>query len=165
MASLKCSKCGYGIHYHDEPNGTELHLFEKNEWLRLIKDTLPLSLYRLEGTKEHYYIWKCFECGSLHLFVKNSGVQIYGVYETVNDMPNTVEISRLTNGILFDDVTWDYITEFDMDWEDTKRKCEEINYKIKCKYVRFNDEYILVYSDEDFKNLDSVYKRLEEELE
>ena len=23
MASLKCSHCGFGIHYHDEPNGVE----------------------------------------------------------------------------------------------------------------------------------------------
>lgn len=23
MTTLKCSYCGYGIHYHDEPDGTQ----------------------------------------------------------------------------------------------------------------------------------------------
>ena len=76
-----------------------------------------------------------------------------------------INMSNCVDGLLFDDVTWDYITEFDLDWKNTKKKCEELDYKIECKYVRFNDEYILVYSDEDYKNLISVYKRLEKEPE
>ena len=52
-----------------------------------------------------------------------------------------------------------------VDWKNTKKKCAELGYKIEFKYVRFNNEYILVYSDEDYKNLVSVYKRLEKEPE
>ena len=170
MASLKCSKCGYGIHYHDEPNGTQLVIFEKKEWNRLIKSNILLVLYNNDdGTEDNYIIWKCFKCGTLHLYERNSVVRIHEIYEPLSNIPNNIEISNAIEGVLFDDITWEYIIEMEpgisLDWEDTKKKCEELDYKIECKYVRFNDEYILVYSDEDYKNLVSVYKRLEEGLE
>ena len=107
MASLGCSKCDGAIHYHDEPNGTQLVIFEKNEWNRLTKSDVLLVLYRNDdGTEDNYIIWKCFECGTLHLFRRNSVVRIYGAYEPISNIPNNINISEAVEGILFDDITW-----------------------------------------------------------
>ena len=54
MASLKCSKCGYGIHYHDEPNGTEWIEFELNTWEKLLSSQKEISSYKSDTALEWY---------------------------------------------------------------------------------------------------------------
>ncbi len=54
MASLKCSKCGYGIHYHDEPNGTEWIAFELNTWEKLLSSQKEISSYKSDTALEWY---------------------------------------------------------------------------------------------------------------
>ena len=70
MASLKCSNCGFGIHYHDEPNGTEYVFIKLTEWERLIETKLNVSRYLLDGTEDYLYAWKCKECGAF-MFMDN----------------------------------------------------------------------------------------------
>lgn len=47
MASLKCSHCGFRIHYHDEPNGIEYTALSQKLW-DLFSDTdKPIARYVL----------------------------------------------------------------------------------------------------------------------
>ena len=69
MASLKCSFCGYGIHYHGEPpDDTEYIFCTPDTWAKIEKENLTSS--RLEG--EYYelfvYAWKCAECWTFAFF-------------------------------------------------------------------------------------------------
>lgn len=68
MASLKCSHCGFRIHYHDEPNGIEYTALSQKLW-DLFSDTdKPIARYVLDGNDDFLCIWRCPECGCIHSF-------------------------------------------------------------------------------------------------
>ena len=81
MASLKCSKCGEGIHYHSLPQNIEYIYFSKMVWkkvcnTRFDKNTKDMDesgkypkLYRSSTIENDYSgeflkIWKCPVCGT-----------------------------------------------------------------------------------------------------
>ena len=67
MASLKCQKCGKGIHYHGIPNETVYYYFPIETWKSFPANT-PVCRYKLEKPTEFYTVWRCDSCGSVHFF-------------------------------------------------------------------------------------------------
>ncbi|GEM_PF-4414843 len=68
MASLKCSQCGFGIHYHDEPNGIQYIAISQELWNSFSGTDKPIVRYVLDGNDDFLCIWKCPECGCIHTF-------------------------------------------------------------------------------------------------
>lgn len=88
MASLKCANCGFGIHYHNEPNGTEFIAISQNLWDTFSNTDKPIVRYLLDGNDDYYNIWKCKQCGCIHIFragaadLKKSYIQGDGIIDT-----------------------------------------------------------------------------------
>jgi len=108
MASLKCSNCGNGIHYHDEADGTQYIVFFEMDWKNLVKSDLRVSRYILDGNVEYYIAWKCSKCGTIHIF-KYDSTTVISAYKRVELKYN----NNITEGnyIAFSDEDWDIITE------------------------------------------------------
>ena len=68
MASLKCSHCGFGIHYHDEPNGVEYTALSQELWNSFSETDKPIVRYVLDGNDDFLCIWRCPKCGCIHTF-------------------------------------------------------------------------------------------------
>lgn len=68
MASLKCSHCGFGMHYHDEPNGIGYTALSQGLWNLFSETDKPIVRYLLDGNDDFLSIWRCPECGCIHVF-------------------------------------------------------------------------------------------------
>ena len=68
MASLKCSNCGFGIHYHDEPNGVRYTAISLELWSSFSYTDKPIVRYVLDGNDDFLCVWRCPECGCIHTF-------------------------------------------------------------------------------------------------
>ena len=68
MASLKCSNCGFGIHYHDEPNGIQYTAISQELWDSFSDTNKPIVRYVLDGNDDFLCVWRCPECGCIHAF-------------------------------------------------------------------------------------------------
>lgn len=66
MASLKCSYCGFGIHYHDEPNGVQYTAISQELWDSFSYTDKPIVRYVLDGNDDFFCVWRCPECGCIH---------------------------------------------------------------------------------------------------
>ena len=166
MASLQCSKCKAGIHYHGEPEGIEYVLIK-------IKDWEVITSSKFAPDKKQYYpgsksprlfasdsiemdfpemiatAWKCPECGSLMFFGENGSVS--ASFEEDMDAPIT-ESSVGDLYVIFDDYAWDALTESALpDW-----KIPEQFRPVS--YVDISDESIRVLSLDG--NVRKQYKRL-----
>lgn len=153
MASLKCSKCGYGIHYHEEPNGVEWIAFELDTWNELCASTKLISSYETDTKNGWYTIWKCEKCGTLHIF-KAMDIQLDRVLELQDIAEFQAQEEKLVDCIAFEDIAWDQITEteengnaFDLRFMEFPRK-----------YVRFSKNSLYVYGDANFTILEKTYK-------
>lgn len=154
MASLKCSKCGYGIHYHDEPDGTEWIAFESELWRKLCESTKELSSYTSDSPSGWYSVWKCSECGTLHVF-KMQDIHLFKAFEPVDKADDNSE-SRM-NLIAFEDIIWDQITETDK----TGKAFGEVFREIPRKYICATETAVFVYRDPERKILEACYKKIE----
>ena len=137
MASLKCSKCGHGIHYHDEPDGTEWIAFEKNVWNELCCSSKEFSSFTSETENGWYSVWKCSECGSIHVFKTNS-IYLMKAFE-----PSKSVEKNCTKGlelVAFEDTTWDQITETD----EIGKDFDVVFTTVPRKYIRVTDRNICV---------------------
>lgn len=153
MASLKCAKCGYGIHYHDEPDGTEWIAFEKTVWEELCRSAKELSSYTVDSSSGWYSIWKCEECGSIHVFKTNS-IYLMKAFEPVeSESESSIKGIEL---IAFEDTIWDQITETD----ETGKDFDNIFKDVPRRYVRATEDEICVFSDPGYKTLEARYKSI-----
>lgn len=125
MASVKCNKCGYGIHYHGEPSGIEYTFIVESDWGRITSarfnarskeysddKTAPL-LFRSDTIEEDFAnalirFWKCPSCGSLIFFDKEG--KVTKTYVPINH-PSSLDITPDISGIVYDDFSWDSLTE------------------------------------------------------
>lgn len=130
MASLKCSKCGFGMHYHDEPNGIEYIIIAQDNWSAL-KD------YSFDNNGLNYMpnvdeielllptfiikVWKCPVCGTIAMF-DNSNIQVNAVYvQAINGF----EVHLCGNVYYaFSDYSWDKLTELPIKINEVAGKCE-----------------------------------------
>lgn len=125
MASILCSKCSQGIHYHGEPNGIQYAMITKADWDKIKSSKFDPShkiidpmnrypkLFRTDTIEDDFpetvkKFWKCPFCGTLHFFDSEGLVlSAYepGAFENENGDFNNIE------GWYFDDYKWDKLTE------------------------------------------------------
>ena len=160
MASLKCSKCGYGIHYHDEPNGIEWIAFELETWNGLCSSNKTVGSYETDTKAGWYTIWKCEKCGTLHIF-KTMDTHIDGAFALLDTTAIHTQEGDAIDCIAFEDIAWDQITET----EETGNNFEDKFEDFPRKYVRFCNDFLYVYADADFSVIERVYKLLAEKGE
>lgn len=108
MASIKCSCCENGIHYHDEANGTQFLAFRKETWETLTTSDLWISRYILDGTEAYYVIWKCDSCGAIHIFEADSP-DLKAAYKKVCVVSDTDDLDVAF--VAYSDYEWAKITE------------------------------------------------------
>lgn len=154
MASLQCSNCKYGIHYHDEANGTEWTAFELDTWEKLISSPLELASYRGSTQSGWYYVWRCKKCGALHFFKSRDSM----VYKAFAPSSSSETFSKIgIKGIAFSDLVWDDITESD----ETGNSFEGVYKDVSRQYFILSDNFLLVYSDKNFEHLKQEYISIE----
>lgn len=142
MATLKCSNCGYGIHYHDEPDGTQIIAFPEKVWDNLSESDLFISRYILDGTDDYLTIWKCHQCGSLHLFKTDETA----VFKSFRNEENFIRKDG-EKYYSFSDYDWEKITEDRIKWADYIKIRNHIN--PQCLIISPN--HITFYSDNDLE--------------
>lgn len=154
MSSLKCSKCGAGIHYHDEPDGTQYIAFPMESWERLLLSKLRISRYTLDSPEPFFIIWKCKECGALHAFLKDE-IHVTAAYEKIDGFYASEEAAPCRY-IAFSDVDWAEITEPGISGEQLNNSFPDI----KPLFAEITETTITLYDVHG--NIDSrlQYKRL-----
>ena len=144
MASLKCNNCGYGIHYHDEPDGTEHFAIPVSTWEEYLSADKSIIRSFLDGPQNFLTIWRCKECGCLHTFSAHS-VMVKHAYA-----PCEYDSSaKIINGIkyrIFDDYLFDAVAEDNL----TARDYEVSDKYGSCYYAIIGDNYIYLYDNESF---------------
>lgn len=108
MASLKCSNCGNGIHYHDEPNGTQYIVFNASVWERIVKSDKSIIRYILDENAEFYLVWLCKKCETLHVFYQDS-TKLISAFKPSN--AGELDIIRAEKYVAFTDADWELMTE------------------------------------------------------
>ena len=156
MASLKCSKCGYGIHYHDEPNGVEWVAFELGTWNNLCASSKSISSYEIDTKSGWYTVWKCEECGTLHVF-KAMDINMDRSYELQDNAATKAQEENVIECIAFEDIIWDEITETESNGNDFDNRFKDY----PRKYIRICEETLSVYTDEEYNLLENTYSLLD----
>jgi len=152
MASLKCSNCGNGIHYHDEANGTQYIIFNEKVWERLVNSDLYVSRYLLDGNEKYYLGWKCNQCGAIHIFNNDSAI-LLSSYKKAESKENNFLIGE--RYIAFSDIDWDTITETQIYGRDI---IEKHPYCTKISIIQ-NNERFWIYNSNGFK-VNSYYESI-----
>ncbi len=91
MASIQCSQCKTGIHYHGEPSGIEYTFIKEDDWGKIIisrfdpqnkrfaeGSSVPM-LFQTDSIESDFEsaiwkAWRCPECGTIMFFDKNGRV-------------------------------------------------------------------------------------------
>ena len=154
MASLKCSKCGYGIHYHGEADGTQTILFREEVWNNLTYSDMIVSRYTLDGTNDYLTIWKCKECESIYLF-QGMTTKVFRAYQLIHK--NVILDDSVEKYIGFIDIDWDIITEESIRGEEIFDKFPE------CKPLKvdISEQYLIMYNSDEPSKPHKVYERIE----
>jgi len=161
MASIQCSRCNQGIHYHSEANGIEYRLISKDNWSLICNskfdktrvemdntNTYP-KLFRSDTIDEDFsnniiVFWICPYCGSI-IFFDNEG----NVTETFILSDEQYQLTDYTEGIVFDDYSWEKIT-------DSCVPNNELKDTNPSAYIKMSDTYICIVKD----GKEKVYKKL-----
>ena len=155
MASLKCSYCGFGIHYHDEPNGVEYTALSTELWNLFSETDKPLVLYVLDGNDDFLCIWRCPECGCIHTFEAYRPI-FKQAYIPCNDVsiPTDARKYLVFIDFLFEDISEKGLT--------AKEFANEGEYSSDSFfYTMINSESVIVYSDETCTKEIRKYKAIE----
>ena len=164
MASLKCSKCGFGIHYHGEPDNTEYIMIKETDWFnitknifdpknKIMKDGYPM-LFRSDTIEDEFSdcfikFWICKRCGTLAIF---DGIYVDSVYAPTEDKVPVDKHSKMY--IVFSDYLWDEITEHSI-------PVSEIPSKFAPSYVAIrNSEYIWLLNSGSDRECIKIYHRI-----
>ncbi len=157
MASILCSNCSTGIHYHSEPQGIEYMFFEVEKWKEICNsrfnpqfkeisnDGYP-KLYKTDTIEEDFKgefikLWRCPKCKSLMLFGDN------GKVVTCFIPKEKVLLGNLKlEGLAFADDLWERITE-------KARPDMELKGQQPSVYVRIYDNGLEISEDESFDSL------------
>ena len=124
MATLQCTKCKAGIHYHGEPNGVELIFIESADWekikslrfdsmnIQYINGRATPKLFRTDTIEADFdewiaKAWRCPECGSIMIFDRHGKVTV--TYE--EDYKGVDKLEYNNNYAVFDDYQWNKLTD------------------------------------------------------
>lgn len=155
MASLQCSKCGEGIHYHSLPQDIEYIYFSKMVWesicsTRFDKNNKVMDesgvypkLYRSSTIENDYpeqfvKIWKCPTCGTLHVFSAEGSVKNVFIKDNSTNTYDYIE-----EGVMFGDYLWSDITDQDI----SNDRLLSIKPSF---YVRMSSDYLVISETLDF---------------
>lgn len=153
MASLKCSFCGNGIHYHGIPDGTKYIFCTLENWQEIEKQNLRSDEIELENYEKFTEAWKCPKCGTFAFF--NSRVHVSEVYTPANKIPTDKVLDKSTFGVFFNDLLWDEITEDNISAKDILRV-----YPKHCWIVK-NQNEMRIFSDKKMTNCVAQYLKIE----
>jgi len=154
MASLECSNCHYGIHYHDIPDGTESILFSIREWERLVNTDLLTCDYTFDSSTSYIETWKCEKCGAIMLF-SNGSQNVISSYKRSDII---IDLSHFDGAlfIVFEDIAWDTITEPEI----TGSKISDVFPDVKYRYAKISDDYIVYYDDKTLEKAVAIFERI-----
>ena len=156
MASLECSNCRYGIHYHGLPEGIEYIFFKWDDWKKIELKKLKSYEIETENLSGYLYAWKCPSCGTFEFFDEKIHVRVTHVYKPETSEPPELDPEReMEFGVFFDDYLWDEITE-------ARVPMEEILDKYSGYYwIKKDEGAMYMYSDREMKHCVAHYKRIE----
>ena len=152
MASLKCAFCGYVIHHHGEPEGTEPieHLFcTLDNWCKLEKENLTADYLELEHDEIFFYAWRCARCGTFSFF--NDRWYLTGIYAPNEKISSDPMKEPFEFGPF-----WDNITESDDNFASEVLKKFPGN-----SWLAKNDEELRIYEDEARTNCVGQFRRIQ----
>ena len=155
MASLQCNHCGYGIHYHDEPDGTEHFAIPLSTWEWYRSSGKSIIRAFLDGPQDFLTIWRCKECGCLHTFLAHD-IRVVRAY-----VPCDYSVfNGTTEGIkyrVFDDCLFDAVAEVNL----TVREYEQSKEYDPCCFAVINDSYIVLYDDKKLTHVTGCFQAIE----
>lgn len=128
MAIIQCPKCLHAIQYHGIPDGTEFVAVTVHDWKIILASSFDPSHKKMHEDTGHPYLyrsdtietdfpgvlhkgWKCPECNSILFF--GAGGHLVAAYEKdeAPDVSTTDNNEPATAYMVFDDYTWDALTE------------------------------------------------------
>ena len=152
MASLKCSGCGHGIHYHSEPDGTQYMFCTLSDWEAFEDENLPADCLEAEHYEQFIEAWRCSECGTIAFF--SNRVHVESVY-TPNENFSSEPMSEPAEfGLFFDDILWYDITEEDIPASEILKKYPKHLWLMK------NDDEMRIYEDRARTKCLMQYRRI-----
>ena len=157
MASLKCGFCGYGIHYHGEPEGTEPieHIFCSIEhWRTLEQENLPADSLEIENDDIFFYAWRCVRCNTFTFF--NDRWKYVGTYTPREEFYSELMQEPFEFGPFWNDFQWFEITE-----SDNNLASEVLTKFPSNRWFAKNDSEFRVYEDEALTKCVAQFKRIE----
>ena len=156
MASLKCSFCGYVMHYHGEPEGdvpVEHYFCTSEKWRELEKENLPVDSIEIEHEYPLIKSWRCWRCGSFSFF--SDGIHLSGVYVPKDEISSAPMKEPFDFGPFWDDFQWFDITEDDITVSEVLTKYP------KNRWLAKNDEELRIYEDKELKKCVGQFRRIE----
>ena len=155
MASLKCSNCGNGIHYHGLPEDIEYVYCKYTDWKELEPKGFASDELELNNQELFTTAWKCPKCGAFAFFDNKRQTRVTYVYAPAENTPSNFEPEHdLEFGIFFDDYLWDSIQESRVAMTQILNKFSGYYWIIK------NENEMFMFSDKEMKHCLAHYKRI-----
>ena len=161
MASVLCSNCNIGIHYHSEPGDVQYIYINSSDWLKICNSAFDQNskiiddhgypkLFRTDTIEEDFgslitKVWKCPNCGSIMAFDDEG--RVCRTYCKTNE---PLDRKLISEGMAFDDYLWAHITE-------TAKPNGVLKTQSPSSFVRVYENGIEVSPDEKFSNV-KIYK-------
>ncbi len=155
MASLKCSNCGYGIHYHGMPEGIEYIFFTLKDWIDLSSQGQQAVSVQIDNDGQYLMAWKCPECGTYAFFDNKTHTRVTNVYVPNDDVDFVFDGKSSEYGLFFDDFLWYEITETYILIKDIMK--EYSGYW----WIKKDEEKMCIYADKECQKCVAKYKRVD----
>ena len=159
MASLKCNRCGFGIHYHDYPNGVEYTAFSHDLWGDNSDSDKPIVEYIPFGNEDFLIVWRCPECGSIHCF-NGYSCSLKQAYVPTND---EIALKSARKYLVFIDYLRDKV--FDEEWTAAQFMQSGEYPNDQFFYAKVGDAGVIVYKDADCSTPLRRYKAIDTIME
>ena len=159
MASLKCSHCGFGIHNHGYANGIEYEAYPLDLWNEYSNVDKPILEYAPLGDEDYLTVWRCPDCGCIHLFNGNDAFlrQAYVPCDIQSDLTGARQY------LVFIDYLRDKV--FDAKWTAAQFMQSGKYPNDQFFYAIVGDAGVIVYEDADCSTPLRRYKAIETIIE
>lgn len=153
MASLECSKCGNGIHYHGLPEGIEYTYCNWHEWEKIMVSRTSSDELDIKYEKSLIKAWKCPACGAMAFFENCRVTEVFAPDDNKSHNLNIVQEGEY--GVLFDDFLWDEITEAGVSAQDILD--EYSGYY----WIKKDNRNLLLFADREMRECLASYTKIE----
>ena len=158
MASLKCSHCGFGIHYHDYPNGIEYEAYSQDMW-EAFSDANKRIVSFTDDSDDFLIVWRCPECGCIHAF---NGYNAF-IKQAYAPCVEDVALVDSRKYLVFIDYLRDKV--FDEEWSAAQFMQSGKYPNDQFFYAMVGDNGVVVYEDADCLKPLRRYKAIETIME